>query len=76
MHSINWGNVHPSQGDFESTTQAFVDTFVSLGQWVNESPFLCSGNILDLVFTSTINRIGDVSIHCSFLPLWALSNRF
>ena len=28
--------------------------------------FLRSGNILDLVFTLTINRIGDVNIHCPF----------
>ena len=28
---INWGNAHPCQDDFESSTQAFVDVFVSSG---------------------------------------------
>ena len=39
--SITWGNAHPFQGDFEPTTQAFVDAFVSFGlsQWLTESTF-------------------------------------
>ena len=48
--------------------QAFVDAFVSSGlsQWVTESTFFRSGNILDFVFTSAIDRIGNVNIHCPF----------
>ena len=66
--STNWGKVHPSQGDFKPTSQAFVDTLVSSGvsQWVIESTFLRSGNILDLGFTSAIDRICDVKLHRHF----------
>ena len=66
---------HPFQGDFEPTAQAFVDTFVSSGlsQSVAESTFFGSGNILDLVFTSVIDRIGDVNTHhfphCGYCPI-------
>ena len=44
----------------------FVDAFVSSGlsQWVTESTFFRSGIILDFVFTSAFDRIGDVNIHC------------
>ena len=31
LYSINWDNVHPFEGDFKLTTQAFVDAFVSSG---------------------------------------------
>ena len=63
-----WGNAYPFQGDFEPITQAFVDTFVSFGlsQRVTKFMFLRSGNILYLVFTSAIDRIGNVNIHCPF----------
>ena len=62
------GDVHPFQGHFESTTQAFVDAFFTSGlsQWVTEFMFFRYGNILNLVFTSAIDRIGDVKIHCPF----------
>ena len=45
MPLINWSNVHLFQGDFESTTQAFVDAFVSAGlsQWATESTFFLIG---------------------------------
>ena len=61
-------NAHAFHGDFEPTTQAFVDAFVSSGlsRWVIESTFFRSGNILDFVFTSAIDRIGNVNIHCPF----------
>ena len=69
MPPINWGNAHRFQCDFEPTTQAFIDTFVSSGlsQGVTEPMFNRSGNILNLVFTSTIDRNGDVNIHCPIL---------
>ena len=73
LPSINWDNVHLLQDkkdveNVEPTTQAFIDTFVlsGLSQWVTKSTFLRSGKILDLVFTSAIDRIGDVYIHCPF----------
>ena len=68
--SINWGNARFFQGDFEPTNQAFVDAFFSSGlsQWVTEFTYFRSGNILNLVFTSAINRIGDVK-SLSFSPL-------
>ena len=68
MLSINLGNAHPIWGDFELAIQAFVDDFILSGfsQWVTESTFLCSGNILDLVFTSAIDLIGDVNIYFPF----------
>ena len=51
---------------FERTTQAVVDAFVSSGlsQWVTKSTFFRSGNILDLVSTSAIDRIGEVNNNC------------
>ena len=66
--SINWDNVHLFQDHFESTTQVVIDAFVSSGlsQWVTESMYIRSGNILHLVFTSAIDRIGNVNIHCTF----------
>ena len=71
LPSINWDNVHLLQDkkdveNVEPTTQAFIDTFVlsGLSQWVTKSTFLRSGKILDLVFTSAIDRIGDMNIHC------------
>ena len=60
----DWGNVHPFQDDFKPTTQAFVDA--GMNQWVTKSTFLRSGNILDLVFTSVIDRNVDMYIHCPF----------
>ena len=68
LPSIDWGNVHPFQGETEPTTQALVDAFVSSGlsQWVTKFSFFRPGNTLDLVFTSAINLIGDAKIHCPF----------
>ena len=46
------------------------DSFVSseVSQWLTEFTFLRSDNILDLMFSSAIDRIGDVNIHCPFFP--------
>ena len=73
---MTWGNVHPFQGYFEPTTQAFVDPFVLsvMSQWVTESPFFRSGNCFDLVFTSVIDKISNVNInfpfpHCGHCPI-------
>ena len=76
FYSITFDNAHPFQGEFEPTTQVFPDGFISSGlsQWVSESTFYRSGNILDLVFTSAIDQIGDVNIdcpipHCGHYPI-------
>ena len=41
LPSINWGNAHTFQDNYEPITQALVDIFVSSGlsQWVTESTF-------------------------------------
>ena len=53
LPSFIFDNARPFQGNFDPTTQALADAFVSSGlsQLVAESTFFLSGNILDMVFT-------------------------
>ena len=50
--------------------QRFLDLFASLGliQWVQSPTFHLSGNILDLLLTSDLDRVGDVEV-CLPLPV-------
>ena len=48
---------------------------LGLTQWVRESTFVSSGNILDLVLTTEEDRIGEVSVlppfpHCQHSPVY------
>ena len=49
----------------------FFDCFTVLGltQWVNQSTFLTSGNILDIVLSSEGDRIGIIEVMPPFFPV-------
>ena len=62
LPTVNWCTDPPRAA---STTDCpFLDTFISLGltQWVHESTYPRSGNILDLVLTSEPDRIGMIEV--------------
>ena len=58
----------------------YFDTFrlMSLCKWVQEGTFVDSNNILDLMLTNEIDRVGDVCVleplpscrHCSAIVLF------
>ena len=61
LPTIDWSNptLHcPPLG------RAFLDTFLTVGlhQWVTESTYPKSGNILDLVLTSEPDRVGSLDV--------------
>ena len=64
------GNAHPFQGDLEPPPKCLLILLFRVvlvnRLRITESIFLCTGNILVLVFTSTIDQIGDVNILCPF----------
>ena len=71
LPSIDWSSDSPLFSYMSPTDKLFYDCFVSLGlnQWVVEPTFLSSGNILDLVFTSDDDRVGEIEVlaplpHC------------
>ena len=43
-----------------------VLSHLGLSQWVEESTFLDSGNVLDLVFATKIDRVDHISMHAPF----------
>jgi hypothetical protein len=77
LPGIDWSREDGMFLEYGGLSGVFVDVFSSLGlvQWVTSSTFPRSGNILDLVFTSEEDRVGDVVIvppfpscgHCGVL---------
>ena len=67
LPSIKW-NSDPENWSLSANDALFYATFNSLGmtQWVKESTFITSGNILDLVFSSENDRIMNISIDPPF----------
>ena len=59
---LTWSK--PSTVQVPPLETSFIDAFSSLGltQWVSESTFPRSGNILDLVLTSEQDRIGSINV--------------
>ena len=64
---IDWCG-DPYNGNYNALTQMFVDAFVSLGlsQWVYTATFFRSDYILDLIFTSSDDREGEVDVLPAF----------
>ena len=64
---IDWSLEAPSLSVYDCLADQFVELVSSLGlsQWITEPTFL-SGNVLDLLFTSTTDRVGHVEIHPPF----------
>ena len=76
LSSIDWSSEFSLFEHYDPVTQLFVDSFISMGlyQWVSECTFVRSGSILDLVFTSSSDRIGDLVVmppfpNCGHCPL-------
>ena len=75
MPSIRWDSEFPLSGNFDNVTSEFVRMGLELDlvQWVTEPTFI-SGNILDLVFTSSHDRIGELTVlppfpNCGHSPI-------
>lgn len=75
LPSIHWGSVLQC-GGLTFTDVQFCNCFISLGltHWATEPTFLTSGNILDLVFTSECNRMGEIKVfppfpNCGYRPI-------
>ena len=75
LPTIKWGNDLAYDGISNSDLR-FYHCFLSLGlnQWVHESTYYISGNILDLVFSSEEDRVGDVKVcppfpNCAHCPV-------
>ena len=80
LPSIIWSKYKP-YGQSSAADGMFVDMFTTLGlsQWISESTFPRSGNVLDLILTSEEDRITTVhvqppppgcdhcSIHCEYV---------
>ena len=74
LPSISWNNQQPG-GMVSVTDRKFLDMFSTLGltQWISESTFPRSGNVLDLILTSEQDRISTAHVqppppgcdHCS-----------
>ena len=64
LPSIAW-DAQVKDASHSGVDVKFLDTFNMLGltQWVNESTFPRSGNILDLALTSEEDRVGQVQVH-------------
>ena len=64
LPSLKWDDRMGMGGQVSGTDRSFFDCFVACGfsQWVESSTFFPSGNILDLVLTSEIDRIGSVTV--------------
>lgn len=80
LPSITWNSNEPCGGSPSLADVKFLDVFNTLGltQWVSESTFPRSGNVLDLVLTTEQDRVGRVvdppppgcdhcSVHCEYL---------
>ena len=67
LPNLDWSNANPSANSLPMERN-FFDLFNSLGltQWVTESTFPTSGNILDLVLTSEADRIGTMQVLAPF----------
>jgi hypothetical protein len=75
LPSIEWSDGEAG-GAISSADRLFLDCFTVCGlqQWVDEPTFLSSGNILDLFFTSELDRVGNVDVlapfpRCSHSPV-------
>ena len=69
LPGLNWGSCGGALADQGSPMERqFFDTFNSIGltQWVNDTTFPRSGNILDLLLTTEPDRVGDISIEPPF----------
>ena len=64
LPSLKWEEPELPVGSGTPHDRAFLDAFLLMGleQWVRESTFLPSGNILDLVFTSDEDIVSDVEV--------------
>ena len=76
LPAVDWAEKKAMFKGYDSSTQCFLDCFITLGlkQWVNFPTFHPSGNILNLVFTSDLDRVGTVTSlcpmpGCSHLPV-------
>ena len=75
LPSLNWASLDDLLKEATSADKRFLDAFDLLGlsQWVTETTFPRSGNILDLILTNEDDRICDVVVnppppgcdHCS-----------
>ena len=61
---ICWSMDYPLDNNIDGISRVFMDAFavVGLTQWVREATFVPSGNILDLVFTTS----DDKSCRCRY----------
>ena len=68
LPTLDWESGTPCSGYVSPLDRDFMECFDSLGltQWVREPTFIISGNVLDLVFTTDPERIGDVSVLAPF----------
>ena len=64
LPSLSWDQIAPL-GHASATDRLFLETFLVLGltQWVRETTFPRSANILDLVLTSETDRVGTIKVH-------------
>lgn len=68
LPEVNWLVHNAMSLHYPPLTQMFMDTFNILGltQWVKDSTFYPSGNIIDLVFTTEYDRMGDLQLFPPF----------
>jgi hypothetical protein len=76
LPSVRWPEDAVQRVNVSRTDQLFLDCFAVCGlhQWVSESTFVSSGNVLDLFLTSELDRVGDVEVlaplpRCSHSPV-------
>ena len=64
LPTLRWDDNDVPIGNASSHDRLFLEMFLLLGfkQWVKEPTFLSSGNILDLLFTSEDDLVGEVSV--------------
>ena len=64
LPGLRWSGSGLSEGYVPPMEREFYDCFLSSGlhQWVEEGTFDLSDNILDLVFTSSDDAVGDVKV--------------
>ena len=64
LPSLKWDETELLVGNVTPHDRAFLDAFLVMGfeQWVRESTFLPSGNVLDLVFTSDDDIVNEVQV--------------
>ena len=64
LPTLDWSIDGSETRGARAIDRVFVDSFVAAGltRWVREPTFVQSGNILDLILTSELHRVGDVRL--------------